>query len=307
MKLFTVSALIACGLAGLAHAQQASRTAMEAFLLRPKQKPVKIYVLSGTPANFSFVNTLQSTQTRNGKVSGGASLYFMQPKEFVAAMDLFEGRKYSEAAAGFGAFAQKYASFKAFKENYATLASYYEMESLRKQFDVAGLVAKAASFNSKPLGNAEQVQQVEIYKFWELLHAKSWDQLVTLSEEWQAKSIPDTHRAQIAYCHAVALKEQGKLDAAIDAYSTAFTVDTFKSHELVNQAALEALDLYLNQKEVAAAIKAWGTAKQDKAGQGYKWLVEANALARLYNTTGMGGGVDLDARFAPILKCTPSN
>lgn len=306
MKVFTVSALIACGIATVAHAQQAARTSMEAYLVRAGKKPEKLFLLGGKPSEFSFVKTVQSTQARQGKLSGGASIFFIQPADFSKAMDLFEGRKYGEAATAFADVASKYAGFSDFEDNYSTLAGFYELESLRKQLAVADLVQKAAGFDAKHLSNTEQLQQIEIYKFWQLMQSKSWKQLVSLSDEWKAKTIADSHRAQIAYCRAVALQGLGKQDEALDAYAGAFTADTFKSSELVRAAAIAALEIYLADKAVAAEIAAWGTAKQNKASKGYKWLVEANALAKLYNKTGMGSGVDLDPKFAAILKCTPS-
>ena len=129
MKVFTVSALVALGMAGISYAQQGGRVALEAYLVRAGKGPQKLFVLGGKPANFNFVQTIQSTQTRQGKLTGGASLYFLQPKEFVAAMDLYEDRKFSEAAAAFGDFAKKYAAFSEFKPNYTTLAGFYELES----------------------------------------------------------------------------------------------------------------------------------------------------------------------------------
>ena len=66
----------------------------------------------------------------------------------------------------------------------------------------------------------------------------------------------DSQRAQIAYCHAVALQGLGKTQEALDAYAVALTAVSFKSAVIVNAAALAALDLYLADKEVQKEIKA---------------------------------------------------
>lgn len=306
MKVFKVSAFIVCGLATLANSQQNAPSSMESYLVRAGEKPEKLFLLGGKPSEFSFLTTKQSTQVRRANLNGGASIFFMQPAEFSKAMDLFEGRKFSEAAIAFAATADKYSGFDQFDDNYCTLAGFYELESLRKQLAVSDLVQKAANYNAKHLSNTEQLQQIEIYKFWQLMQSKSWEQLVSLSDEWNAKHIADSHRAQIAYCKAVALQGLGRQDEALDAYALAFTVDTLKSSEIVRAAAVAALEIYLADSGVANAISSWGSSQQGQSSKGYKWLVEANALAHLYNKTGMGSGVELDPKFSAILNCTPS-
>ena len=72
--------------------------------------------------------------------------------------------------------------------------------------------------------------------------------------------------------------------------------DAGASIEIARQAALRVLAIHKADPAVQAAIKAWGTKEEDKTTQGRADLLEAAAVARLFELA-LGGGSSLPAEY----------
>lgn len=267
----------------------------------------KVYLLGGTKTHYYYLKGLKDIDTISKKRSSVSSVFMSDPPEYLEAIALYEDRKYSEAYTKFGEVMEKYNKFQPIPDNHYTRSEFYQLECLRKQLKTAELVKAVADFRTENLIRKDLLQQVEVYKFWEAVNTKSWGRLDRLAGEWKTKRIPISQRAQVAYCHALALEGLERHTDALNAYATAMTADYSKSEEIARAASQNALRVYKSIPEVKTAMTLWGTEDEDQFSQGYRLLVEANALARLYNKAGLGAGVSLPSAYAEFLKFTPKN
>ena len=113
--------------------------------------------------------------------------------------------------------------------------------------------------------------------------------------------MPTYQRAQVGYCHGLALEGLEKPIQALNAYAIAITADYGASNELAEQAALNSLRLYTKDPEVQLAIKLWGTEDEDPHSSGRFRLEEAAALADTYEQV-LGGGKALPSEYKALLK-----
>lgn len=216
-----------------------------------------------------------------------------------ASINLYEARKYQEAKIGFIAVQQKSPP-----GDVLTLAAFYEMECLRKLGDLAGLSAALEKFDKSSLTRSSQLRQVEIYQLWELVRMKNWPALDAKALSFSKKPLPTSQRAQIAYCHGLALEGLARIPAAIMAYQTALTADAATSEDIARLATLRLLAIYQADPEVQAALKNFGTPFQDESSQGARDLREAGALTKLFRLS-TGGGAALPVEFEEFLTHAP--
>lgn len=307
MKLLTTALVTILGLSTFALAQKKERIGAEGILMMGDDEIEKVLLLKVTKTNIYYVKNIDDIDVSAKRVSAVESVYIMEPADYTEAMSLFEDRKYGEAYTKFGEVKERYKKLEPLPDNPHTLAGFYQLESLRKQFKTSDLITAVADFSSENILRPDLLQQIEIYKFWEAVNTKSWVRLDRLAGEWEKKRVPISQRAQIAFCHAQALEALKRPADALNKYAEALTADFTKSEEIVRKSAHNSLRIYNAMPEVQVAIKQWGTDDQNVNSQGYRMLVEANALARLYNKAGMGSGVDLPKAYANILKSTPEN
>ena len=305
MKLLTMLMAAIIGLSMYVSAQQQERIAIEGILIMPDDKYEKVFLLGASKTAISYVNNIKAVDTKTVNRKDVSSVYIMEPRDYTAAISLFEDRKYSEAFTKFGAVKERYKELQPLKGNHHTLAGFYQLECLRKQMKTAELVKAVAGFSTENLLRPDLLKQMEVYKFWEALNSKDWTTLDRLAGEWKNKRVPVSQRAQISYCHAVALESLDRKKEALNMYAQAMTADYSKSEEILRESAHAALRVYLSLPEVNAAIKLWKTKDEDIYSPGYRLLTEANALARLYEKIGMGAGVALPPKYATFLKYTP--
>lgn len=307
MKLLTTVLVTILGLSTFAAAQQKERVTTEAILMMSDTEFEKVLLLGVTKTNIFFVKNKNDMDADSKRLSAVESVYILEPEDYSEAMSLFEDRKYGEAYTKFGEVKERYKKLERLADNPHTLAGFYQLECLRKQFKTNELVTAVADYSAENMLRSDLLQQVEVYKFWEALNSKSWARLDRLAREWEKKRVPISQRAQIAFCHAQALEELKRPTDALNVYAVAMTADFTKSEEIVRKAAHNSLRIFNALPEVQVAIKQWETEDQNVYSKGYRMLVEANALARLYNKAGMGAGVDLPKAYAAILKCTPKD
>ena len=307
MKLLTMLMLAVLGFTMNVSAQKPERIAIEGYLISADGAYEKVFLMGASKTSIFYVTNIRAVDVASKRRSAVASIYITEPKEYTQAMSLFEDRKYSEAYTKFGEVVGRYKKFQGIKDNHHTLAGFYQLECLRKQLKVNELVKAVADYSSENLIRPDLLKQVEVYKFWEAVNAKSWARLDRLAGEWSTKRVPISQRAQISYCHALALEGLDRKTEALNMYGHAMTADYSKSEEILRESAYGALRVYLSFPDVATAMKLWKTPDEAIYSSGYRLLAEANALARLYGKAGMGAGVALPAKFAVFLKFTGDN
>ncbi len=227
-----------------------------------------------------------------------------EPRELAVAMDLYQDRKYAEAKSKFIEVKERFKADNAAENNPSSLAAFYETECLRKLGDLEGLADARRKFVTPPLTRAWQLRQLEIDELWEAVRTKNWARVETLAKERTATCLPGDQRAQVAYCHGLALEALGRPTEALLAFNIAMTADAGASEEIARQAALHILGIHQADPEVQAALKLRGTKDEDKASNGSKNLTEAAAVAELFQLS-LGGGTPLPAGFAKFLQNGP--
>ncbi len=188
--------------------------------------------------------------------------------------------------------------------NHSSLAAFYQLECMRQLGDLAALAAGAEDFREEAkesLTRPHHLRQVELYTLWSAVHTRSWDRLARLCVDCRKEAMPGYQRAQVAYCHGLALEGLKQPIPALNAYATAITADCGDSGDLVRQAALNSLRLYKSDPEVQLAIKLWGTEDADPNAAGRFRLLEAAALAITCQDM-LGGGQPLPKEFQDLPK-----
>ena len=261
----------------------------------------KAWLVAATKASIRFRETEVAVDTRDARVADYSAIFLYEPREFSTAMDLYQGRKYQEAKTAFAAVKERYKSLSALEDNHSTLSAFYEMECMRRLGDLDGLAAALQKFIKEPLIRETQLRQIELYVLWDAVRSKSWDRLDILCREREKAKLPGDQRAQVEYCHGLALEGLGRPAEALVAFSTAMTADAGASEEIARLAALRVLAIHKANPEVQTAIKVWGTADENKNSKGYSDLLEAASVAELFELS-LGAGTPLPSDLKVFLK-----
>ena len=214
---------------------------------------------------------------------------------FTAAMDLYQGRKYSQAMAAFAAIKSR---AQADRET-ATFAAFYAMECQRKLGNLAGLADALQGFQKDPALGSHRLRQLEINGLWDAVRTKSWDRVEQLAAQRLSGHLPGEQRAQIAYCHGMAFENLASPLEALNAYNIAMTADAGASEEIARQSALGVLRIHFADPEVQAALT--GPAPVAQGSPQASRLKEAAAVAYLFELT-LGAGTPLPQEFRDLLN-----
>lgn len=255
------------------------------------------YIVGASKTNVFYLETEGDEQPQSVRRSQVEGVYLMDPADYVAAMDLYKDRKYSEAYKRFGEVKKKYKKMELLADNYHHLAGFYELECLRKQMDLAGLTKAVADFGTPDLLREDQLKQLEAYAFWGGIQAEAWGRVIRMAQDWKDKRLPVSIRAQVAYCHGLALEKDGRKEEALEAYAVAMTADYTKSEVIVRNAVLNSLRVYKSYPNMQNAI--------DKKMLQDRNLRAAGALAALYESAGLGAGVDLPSEYKVFIEFAP--
>lgn len=235
----------------------------------------------------------------NGKPPGTAA-HVVEPPEFVEAAEFYQARRYEEARAIFAGVRERYRPVANVPDNPSTRAAFHEIECLRRLGDLDGLHAALARFDKTPLTRPVQIRQVGILALWEALRVKDWQEIDRLARAYQEIPLPGDQRAQVAYCHGLALEGLGRAEDALDAHQTAMTADAGASEEIVRQAALRVMAIHLADPEVKLAL-------ENRSGpRGKARLAEAAAVASLF-VKSLGGGAPLPGEFQVLLDTSDAS
>lgn len=272
-----------------------------AYLIFEEGEAQEVWLTAASKISIRFRETERGVDTKDLAISETESIYIIEPREFSKAVDLYQARKYEEAKAAFQAVKARQKPLEALPNNFATLSAFYELECMRRLGDLEGLAAGLESFIKDPLTRENQLRQIEVYVFWDAVRSKSWARLDTLANEWRKERLPGYQRAQVAYCHGLALEGLGKNTEALNAYNTALTADAAGTEEIARNAALNILRIHKADPEVQLAIKLWGTPDDNPNAQGRARLLEASSVAHLFQL-GLGAGTALPADYTDFLK-----
>ncbi|MBK1832567.1 hypothetical protein [Roseibacillus ishigakijimensis] len=226
---------------------------------------------------------------------------FFTPAEFTTAIDLYQNRQYEEAKAAFATAREKYAFVEDVPGNYSTLAGFYEIECARKLGQYEEMETLFAKFQPEPLRDATHKLQIRLYPLYNALRTDDWSRLQGLCEEYDEREVPGGLRAQIEYCRGMALDGQGQLEDALIAFNKAFVADYTASEVLTRKAALACLAIYQKHPDVELARKLHGKPEEDPNSKGAGLLLEAAALAEMWNKA-LGRGEALPPEYQEFLK-----
>jgi hypothetical protein len=255
----------------------------EAILSKPDDGGTfRAWILAASKTQIRYKTTRVSTDFVDARTSDFATVFLVEPPDYSAAMDLYEGRKYKEAQEAFAAVKERCKPIAVMPDNFHTLAAFHEMECLRHLGDYEGLAAALKTFIKDPLTRENQLRQLDLYIMWDAVRAIAWERVLIIASERDEEVLPGYQRAQVAYCKALALDNLNRGREAVIEYNIAMTADSGASEILTQQAGLKALGIYQKDPEVQVAIQNWGTKDENKNSPGYTRLTEAAALAVFY-------------------------
>ena len=294
------------GLSTMLSSAQKGDPMVSGYLIKADGAYERVLVMgSNKQGNVFYKENPNSVKTLRAPITGFSGIWLFEPADYTAAKNLFESFKYQEAKDAFIALQSRYKGYKYLDDSYFELSAFYEMECYRNLEDYETLAKKLELYKPDKLTRPWQVQQTKLYRMYDALHKKDWARLDSLCKDYvQDKGITLSQRAQIAFCQGVAYEGLEKDNDALNAYATAMTADFTRSESIVRNAALNSLRIFDKDKGVKVAKRLWKTDDEDKSSAGYRKLQEANALARLYDKAGLGGGVALPAKFKEFQKFT---
>lgn len=303
MKTILTAAFALTASLGSALAQKEPRV-----LLMTDKETYSGFMVSADKTNILWKETEASTVRRQLSLAT-TTVYFIEPVEFTEAMELFKSRNYKDARTKFTACADLYEKVREMKGNFSTLAKFYEMECARKLEDLDGLAALHAKFDPENLLHEYHKLQVKIYGiFWDAVRTKSWSRLdgLVMADEWRKTRLPGNLRAQLAYCHGLALEGMKMPTKALNTYNGAFVADFGASEEITKKAALNCLRIISEHPDVKLTMDLYKTEDYRDDSSGAFLIKEGTALIKLWDKT-LGSGEKLPENYKIFLKYPPKN
>jgi len=301
-----LSSLILAALA-LPAIQAQERFQQEAYIITGGGEAEQVWIADSNKIEFLYFETEQGVDPKKMRIAQPEAIWLIEPPAYTEAMELFQGRKYEEALKKFQEVRETYRKLLELPDNHSSLSAFYAMECLRHLGRLDDLAKAEESFlpdDRNSLTRPYHQSQLEFFTMWMAVRAKDWSRLEIIAREYLAKNIPGYQRAQAGYCLGLALEGLKRPIEAINAYNIAMTADTGASEVITADAALNALRLYTEDKDVQLAIKFHGTPDEDPNFVGALRLKEAASLASLFELT-LGGGKALPANFKDLLKYLP--
>lgn len=304
MKMIHITAALLPALAMAAMAQTPFQT--PALLINKDGSVQRAWLVSATKSQLTYRETAVATELDRARMRDFESIFLSEPRVYTAAMDLYQARKYQEAKEQFIAIKERFKPVYPVENSHAALAAFYEMECLRKLGDLEGLASALQQFDKSPLTRDTQMRQLELYVLWDAVRTQDWATLEGLASERAKTRLSMDQRAQVSYLHGLALEGLERLDEALFAYHTAMTADAGASEEIVRQSALRVLAILSADADVKRAIRVWGTEEENKNSAAYTKLIEAGAVARLFELS-LGAGTSLPDAYKDFLKYKPQD
>lgn len=299
MRAFLTIGAGSVGLTAVACAQGAALKA-DAYLIEVDQPARKISLLAANGKSIRYLEADGSGEVVEILQGERTKVFVCEPPEFSDAMDLYQGRKYQEARIKFAGIKVLHDPIKGLEDSYATLSAFYEMECFRKLGDLDGLAAALQNFSKGVLTREHQLRQLELYVLWDAVRTENWVRLEELARERVNVKLNGDQRAQVAYCHGLALEGLKRPREALVPYQVALTAGAGAAEDLARKAALRILAIHLEDPEVRQALEAPGC-KVGASPVGEAKLAEAVAVTTFFNEF-LSPGTPLPPRFEVFLK-----
>ena len=271
-----------------------------------KLKKEEVYLLAVTAAQIAYKFNVADAEPEVKSRKEIDSIFLHEPKDYLEAVDLLEGRKYAEAQQAFSKLKVRYGkAYPGIPNNPGVMSGFYELECLRKLNDLEGLRVALQGFNKEALTHKVPLQQLELYVLWDAIRANLNQEAVKIAEGYKGKRLPGYQRAQIAYCHGRALEGLNEDPSKILlAYSTAMTADAANSEVIARDAALRSLEILHKDEEMKDAIKTYENSEGDELIRGFTKAMEGAGLCVMFQLT-LGAGEPLPTKFRYFLNYTP--
>jgi hypothetical protein len=276
-----------------------------ALILPKDDKGKKVWIIAATKDSIRYKDTEQATNFVDARMSDIQMIYLYDPREYSAAMDLYQARKYKEAKEQFTVIKERYKSTQQLTNNHSTLAAFYEMECSRRLGDLDALAEELQKFNKDALVRETQLKQIELYAVWDAVRSKNWEKVEILIKPYAATKLPGELRVQLDYCYGYALEGLKKPKEALMAYQGVLNSDSCASDDLAMAAVIRLLTIFKEDADVQVAIKTWGMPKEDKNSKGYRDLIEAASLVHMYEFL-IGATTPLPTELKALGKYKPA-
>ncbi len=299
--LFTATAAAAVFLALHAGEAAAQQTRINAILIPHEGNPSRIWINEATETQVRYYDTEVTTALSNIPRSQVRSVFFEEPTSLSTAIQQFRGRDYQTAMQGFSRVAAEYRPVRALPGNPSTRAAFFEIECLRLLGEYGRMSEKLGEINKSGLIRENELRQLELNLMWEAVGSEAWDRLERLVRQRADSDMPGNQRAQVAYCAGLVHHQKGETREAIDAYNEAMIVDAGASEVVARLAVTGILRIFDEDPEVQEAREAWGTENERPDSDGHVRLLEAGAVARIYETF-IGAEFPLPDAYMPYLE-----
>lgn len=282
---------------------QASNFRLPALLISEGGAQKQAWIVEANRSSIRYASSATDTGIKAEKASDYKSIYFLEPTALLDAKELYAARKYDDAKAKFAAIKEFCKPVEKLENNPGAIAAFYEMQCMRALGDLEGLAKANEAFDKDTLINTAQVRQLEVNSLWATVARKDWQGALKLAQSLEKKEIPADQIAQVSYCKALALESLDKPEDALIAYNTAIIADASGSEYSAKNAFQHALGIYAADQAVQRAMEAWGNSKENKNAAGRGKLLQAGALANLYEAT-FGAAAPLPAKLKIFAKYT---
>ncbi len=276
--LFTIASVLCF----LQPAEIAAQTRIEAILIPKEGGPVRIWIHEVGNDGFRYYDTPQTTALTNFAFNRMRSIFFPESRIFNAAMQQFRARDYQGARESFAKVAEEFRVVRGIPNNPSSRAAFFEIECHRLLGEYAKMSEKMGAFNKSGISRENELRQLELNLMWEAVGREAWDSLDSLVRKHVNAKMPANQRAQVAYLAGLVEEKKGNTTEAIEAYNEAMIIDAAASEVVARMAALGILRIHDADPEVQTARKVWGTDDSKPNSSGYQKLVEAGAVARIY-------------------------
>lgn len=278
-----------------------AQTKIEAIAVPNDGRPLRVWINQVGTAGFRYYADARTTALSELALNQVKTIFFPESQSFGTAMQHFRGRDYRASADAFAAVATEFQVVRPLPNNPSSRAAYFEIESLRMLGEYAEMSEKLGAFNRSGISRENELRQLELNLMWEAVGREAWDQLGHLVEQHSRTRMPGNQRAQVAYCQGLVLENKGETKAAIDAYNEAMIVDAAASEIIARNAALAILRIHDADPDVKVARDFWGSEDFKASVPGYAKLLEAGAVARIFEEF-VGAGSPLPDQFKAYLE-----
>jgi tetratricopeptide (TPR) repeat protein len=299
MKRFLITA--ATALLIMQPGEVVAQARIEAIVVPNEGRPLRVWITQVGTAGIRYFRDTQTTAVSELALSQTRAIFFPDSQPFVSAMQQYRAREYRAAADSFAKVAADFQVVRPLPNNPSSRAAFFEIECLRLLGEYGKMAEKLGDFNKSGISRENEVRQLELNLMWDAVGRKAWDQLGHLVDQHSNTRMPGNQRVQVAYCKGLVLENKGESKNAIDAYNEAIIIDAAASEVVARMAALAILRIHDSDPDVKIAREMWGSEDFKRSLPGYAKLLEAGAVARIYETF-ISAGAPLPDQYTVYLE-----